>query len=75
MRGAEVWLDPTSPSSPHLKQGKTDESGRIVIYGAHPGSIVRVSKGTSWATITVDCSETQVWRQEVTVEAAPQPLR
>lgn len=59
------------PSRPGLNQGKADELGRIVIYGAHAGDRIEVSKGTSSATITVDCSETQVWRQEATTEPVP----
>jgi hypothetical protein len=69
MGQAEVKVDSSSPSRSDLNQGKTDESGQILIYGAHPGDGIRVSKGASSATITVDCSETRVWRQQVTVES------
>jgi hypothetical protein len=71
MGEAEVQVESSSPSRPALDQGKADESGQILIYGAHPGDRIEVRKGTSSAMITVDCSETQVWRQEATAEPVP----
>jgi len=69
MGEAEVWVDASSPSRSSLRQGKADESGRIVVYGAHAGDRIRVTKGTSSAAITVDCSESRVWEQTATAES------
>jgi hypothetical protein len=55
-RDAEVWVEHASSSLPALRQGKTDQWGAIVIYGAHPGDTVIVRKGRSSAEITVKCS-------------------
>jgi hypothetical protein len=56
MGEAEAWVHRPSPSLPNLEQGKTDESGRIVIYGAHPAGMVMVRQGSSMAAITVSCA-------------------
>ena len=70
MGEAEAWIAPPSLSLPDLPQGKTDEAGRIAIYGAHSGDRIRVNNSTSPATITVSCSETLVWTQETTASAS-----
>jgi hypothetical protein len=53
---AEVWVDRAS-SLPNLRQGKTDQWGRITIYGARPGDTVMLRKGRFSAAVTVSCSE------------------
>jgi len=55
MGEVEVWVDRSSSSLPNLKQGKADEAGRIMIYGAHAGDVVVVRRGSSTAAITVSC--------------------
>jgi len=71
MGEAEVWVDSSSPFFPDLQQGKTDQSGRIMIYGSHPGDTIWVGKDTSSTAITVDCSEAAVWEQKATLEPVP----
>lgn len=75
MGEAEVWVDRRSPSPLPLRQGETDQSGRVVIYGAHPGDTLIVRKGRSAAAIRVSCPASLRGGQELTAATTALPWR
>lgn len=51
--GGDVVVDRPGPD---LEQGKTNEHGRITVYGAHNGETVRVTKDGASGSMTVSCT-------------------